>query len=110
MQTIGLYIKNLRENQGLSIRKLACIAKVAHTELNKIENGTRKKPSPINLKKLADALNVSQTELFRVAGYIDEPLSPNCIFKNCENLSKTDIEYIQRFIDFIIINKEHNHE
>lgn len=110
MKDIGSYIQNLRENKNLSIRQLANTAHMAHTEISKIERGKRKNPSPLNLKKLADALNISQIELFRIAGYIDEPPSEMHIFKNCENLDKTDIEYIQYFIDFIITNKEHKNE
>lgn len=84
---IGIFIKSLREERGISQRKLAEKAMISHTELSKIENGEREKSSPNILKKLSEALNIDYNTLLEKSGYIDnnsyslKELSPKKISK-----------------------------
>ena len=72
MSNIGDYLSKERQHQELSIRYLAKITGISHSEINKIENGERATPSPHHLKALAKALGINQIKCFKVAGYIDE--------------------------------------
>lgn len=68
---IGSYIKNLRETKDISQRQLAHLSGISNTEINRIENGERKNPSPNTLKKLAPHLGVSGEDLMEKAGYLN---------------------------------------
>lgn len=56
------HLKALREQQGLSQRKLATLSGVHHVSLAKIELGSID-PRLSTLRRLANALNVSMSEL-----------------------------------------------
>ena len=43
---LGVYVREKRQEKKLSIRKLAELAGISHTEIKRIEDGTRKQPSP----------------------------------------------------------------
>lgn len=45
MPNLGQFIKSKRESSGLSLKKLSSATGISDTEILKIENGTRKKPS-----------------------------------------------------------------
>lgn len=70
--TFGEYIKNLRNEIGLSQRDLAAKSNVSNAEISRIETGERKNPSPIVLKAIAPFLGVAYEELLKKAGYIEE--------------------------------------
>jgi transcriptional regulator with XRE-family HTH domain len=62
-QRIGRVLKTLREQRGLSQIDLARQAKVTNVYLSMLENGKRKNPSLLLLRRLAKALGVPVTEL-----------------------------------------------
>ena len=70
--SFGEYLQYLRKEKGLSIRKVAELAEISHTEVKRIEDGMRKQPSPQVLRFLAKALDTPYEELMAAAGYIDE--------------------------------------
>ena len=72
MAELGSYVKKIRLEKGLSIRKVAESADISHTEVKRIEDGVRKQPSPQVLRSLAAALNTPYEDLMEAAGYIDE--------------------------------------
>lgn len=72
MSDVGKYIYDARQKQEISIRYLAKLTGISHSEINKIEKGEREHPSPLHLKTIADVLGINQIELFKIAGYIDE--------------------------------------
>ncbi|NJD02647.1 MAG: helix-turn-helix transcriptional regulator [Ruminiclostridium sp.] len=74
MNELGNYIKQLRENVGLSQRDLSKLSKVSNTEISRIESGERQKPSLNIFKSIAPHLNVSYEQLMETAGYL-EPAS-----------------------------------
>lgn len=63
MDDIGLRLQNLRNQQGLSQRKLARSAGVSNATISLIEHG-RTDPSMGLLKRILDAMGVSFTDFF----------------------------------------------
>ncbi|WP_319372206.1 XRE family transcriptional regulator [uncultured Ilyobacter sp.] len=69
---LGNIIKNAREKEGYTHRELAKIADIKSPgEISQIENGNRKNPSAIAIKKLAKALKLDYFKLFSLIDYID---------------------------------------
>ncbi len=112
MNTLGKYISEQRIFKNLSIRQLAKISNVSHTEISRLERGERKHPSPLVLKSLSHALNINFDELMKSAGYTDD----------CENTSDTmlklfklqylnekELEEVSEFIDFLLIKRNYHH-
>lgn len=58
--TIGEYLKNKRNEKGLSLRQLASAIDVSHTNISDIEKGVIKKESTI--LKIISALNLTDDE------------------------------------------------
>ena len=67
--TLGEFIKTKRTELGMSRNLLAINTGISHTEVQRIETNERKMPSLKVLCALADALNVPQEDLLKVAGY-----------------------------------------
>ncbi len=72
MSYIGDYLYKTRQEQQISIRHLAKLTGVSHSEINKIENGERTTPSPLHIKAIANVLGLNQISCMKKAGYIDE--------------------------------------
>ena len=72
MSEIGDYLYKARQDQQISIRYLAKLTGISHSEINKIENGERPNPSALHLKVLATTLGLNQITCFKLAGYIDQ--------------------------------------
>ncbi len=62
-QAIGLQVRQLRRQAGVTVSELAAAASLSGGMLSKIENG-QISPSLASLKALAAALNVPLTNLF----------------------------------------------
>lgn len=108
MSELGLYIKEKRKEKGLSIRRLAELSDISHTEVKRIEDGLRKQTSPLVLRSIATALGVQYEELMAAAGYIDEPASVETEgfttvagIKDAEDLSEEEIEQVNQYIEFL---------
>ena len=101
---LGQYISAQRAAKKISLRKLAVLANLSHTEIYRLENGERKHPSPCVLKSIALALNLNYNDLLKVAGYLDESMSikegPRQQI-DCEGLSESEIREVERFIEFL---------
>jgi transcriptional regulator with XRE-family HTH domain len=65
---IGLRIKELRRQKGLSQEALAHIAELDRTYINSVENGKRN-ISILNIEKIANALEVSLKKFFNHADF-----------------------------------------
>ena len=72
MTELGNYVKMIRTGKDFSMRKLSEMSGISHTEIKRIEDGTRKQPSPQVLRAIAAALNTPYEDLMAAAGYIDE--------------------------------------
>ncbi|MEM7195439.1 MAG: XRE family transcriptional regulator [Pseudomonadota bacterium] len=62
---IGRQVKSFRQNQGITVSDLARLADVSIGMLSKVENG-QTSPSLATLSRLANALSVPVTSLFRM--------------------------------------------
>jgi HTH-type transcriptional regulator, competence development regulator len=70
--TFGGYLKELREQKGLTINQLAVLAGISASQISRIENGLRGVPKPATLRKIAEATEVPYEELMAQAGYLAE--------------------------------------
>lgn len=70
--TLGNFIREKRNELGLSRNALATAAGISHTELRRIETGERKEPSGSNLRNIAAALGISAQEIFEIAGLLPD--------------------------------------
>ena len=110
MSNIGNYLMKIRQEQQISIRQLAKLTGISHSEINKIENGERENPSPLHIKSIAKVFGISQIECLKIAGYIDEdaqyPL-PDFL----SNFSPEELEQVQAYANFLrSSNKEEQKE
>lgn len=107
MNELGIYIKKIRNEKGLSIRKVSELADISHTEVKRIEDGIRKQPSPQVLRSLAAALSTPYEDLMAAAGYIDDaPNSDNestslAGINGTEDLSPEELEQVNSYIAFL---------
>lgn len=102
MPNLGQFIKSKRESSGLSLKKLSSATGISDTEILKIENGIRKKPSWEHLCKIAKALNFHPFEVLLNAGYISESdIHPPLLISGLEDLNEQQLNTVQLFVDFI---------
>lgn len=90
---LGPLLKNQLKKQSLSMRKLSEQTNIDTATISRIINGKRK-ATPDHLKKMADCLNISISELYVAAGYPIE--------KNQEHLDSdihASIDSIQNFLE-----------
>jgi transcriptional regulator with XRE-family HTH domain len=71
--TFGEYIKNLRIEKGWSQRELASKIGITSAVISRLESSERKKPSLTTLNAIAQNLGISQFELLKRAGYMNDP-------------------------------------
>lgn len=95
---LGLRIKELRENRGLTQLKLAELLDMEASNLSKIERGVQI-PKEESLAKLTQALNVNIRDLFDYEHFSDRKILLNNIFAILE---KSDLETIQKFYKILI--------
>jgi DNA (cytosine-5)-methyltransferase 1 len=100
MSAIGDYLFRIRQEQQISIRYLAKLTGVSHSEINKIENGERANPSPLHLKAIAKVLGIDQIECFIKAGYIDGDVNESSLGFLLK-YSKEEIEKIKDYAEFL---------
>lgn len=70
--SFGQYLVQLREENGISQRKLAEMAGVTNSTISRIE-ADNVKPDPATLEKLANALKVDKALLLTKCGYSEIP-------------------------------------
>lgn len=112
LNTLASFVKSKREEREMSVRRLAEKAEISHTEIKRIEDGTRKQPSPKILKAIAAAMNVPYNDIMVAAGYLNEAVSedlPTMMTASQSNTSALDVaeltenelEDVKRYIAFI---------
>ena len=74
VQEIGTRIGKARQKLGLSMYALSQASGVHQSLILRIESGEVAKPTPETLAKLAHALGLSVSQLYRSAGYATDPL------------------------------------
>ena len=68
-KTLSEIIKKARVKKGISQRELSGQTGIDNNTIAKIENGSRRKPNSLSLKKLAFVLNLELSELLVLSGY-----------------------------------------
>ncbi|MFC6181445.1 helix-turn-helix domain-containing protein [Lactiplantibacillus daowaiensis] len=71
-ETFGDKIKKIRLSHGDSVRKVAMYADISPSYYSQVENNKRNIPKPINLRKIAAGLRISEQEIFNLAGLIPD--------------------------------------
>src|SRR5713101_3105994 len=72
MNALAPYLRNIRKQRGLSLKKVEKAAGVSNAYLSQLERGRRNPPHPDILKKLAKVYEVPLTELLSAAGYLED--------------------------------------
>lgn len=67
--SFGQFLREERKKHGLSQRVLAQLIGTSNTEISRIEQEIRQKPSPVMLKKLSEVLDIPLDIIMREAGY-----------------------------------------
>lgn len=89
-------IENARITKGISQRELAKLSGISRSTLNDIINGKIKKVDVDSLKKIAETLDLSLTNLLKVAGY-DEFLDYLSLDKYKNKSTKDIKEMIEKY-------------
>lgn len=89
-------IENVRITKGISQRELAKLSGISRSTLNDIINGKIKKVDVDSLKKIAETLDLSLTNLLKVAGY-DEFLDYLSLDKYKNKSTKDLKEMIEKY-------------
>lgn len=67
-ETLGEYVREKREEAGLSQRQLALEAGVSFSNISRMESGFHTSPSPGLLKNIADVLDIDLARLLSYLG------------------------------------------
>ncbi len=73
---VGEYIRNKRQEKGMSQRQLSAVCGISNSEISRIEAGERENPSPAVLRSIASALGVPYEEILTAAGYLPGVTAP----------------------------------
>lgn len=107
MNSLGEYLKKLRNEKGLSQYKVYESTGITDSRLSKAENGAWSNLKLSELKKLADLYEAPVIPMCLMAGLFDksdiEEYHSN--FKNVALLDDEDKKHIQSEIDFILKKK-----
>jgi len=72
MKELATYLRTIRKQRGLSLKKVEKAAGVSNAYLSQLERGRRNPPHPDILKKLARVYEVPVSDLLAAAGYLEE--------------------------------------
>jgi HTH-type transcriptional regulator, competence development regulator len=107
MDKIDRFLKDTREKQNLTLRKVQEFTGISSAYLSQVENGKIKKPSPSVLYKLARFYNVPYESLLELTGYpapISTPSNTKPSFRVggwVEGLTKEEEERLKEYLDFL---------
>lgn len=85
---LGAYLKEVRNNKGLSLRDVGSQTGISASYINRVEKGERKQISTTMLQKFSDFYQVPVLELYKIAGIDTE------VQKQSIELMAIDTEYI----------------
>ena len=103
---VGELVQKGREEQNLSMRQLAELAKVSHSDISRIESGEREVPNPKVLRKISKYIGVNYNDLMYASGLGAQvsPLNPYLI----EHYRKLKGEDLKKALDSIESNISNN--
>lgn len=107
MSELGDYLRNARNEKGLSQAKVQPQIGITNSRLCKAENGADNILSVAELKKLAVLYGMPVVSLFIMAGFLEtsDLEEYQSGFKNTSMLDSDEKNHIQNQIDFIIKKK-----
>lgn len=107
---VGERIRQLRQQRGMSINRLAAAAGVAHSVVSRLEHGHVTNPTAETLRRLATALEVPLTELLGIAGMLQEldflPAYLKSFVAEPDNAPFLELAYTLRQAGFTVVKKE----
>lgn len=68
MTKVGELIQKGREDNNLSMRQLAELANVSHSDISRIESGEREVPNPKVLRKISKYIGINYNDLMYASG------------------------------------------
>lgn len=68
MTKVGELIQKGREEKNLSMRQLAELANVSHSDISRIESGEREVPNPKVLRKISKYIGINYNDLMYASG------------------------------------------
>ena len=98
-ENLGNIIKSRRQEKRLSVRELAKLAKINHTDVSKIEKNKILKPSIKMLLSLSEILQINLMAIY-LEGY-QNYLYYKPIIEQCTQLSNDQIQEVISFINKI---------
>ncbi len=103
---VGELVQKGREEKNLSMRQLAELAKVSHSDISRIESGEREVPNPKVLRKISKYIGVNYNDLMYASGLGAQvsPLNPYLI----EHYKKLKGEDLKKALDSIESNMNNN--
>lgn len=106
MTKVGELIQKGREENNLSMRQLAELAHVSHSDISRIESGEREVPNPKILRKISKYIGVNYNDLMYASGLGAQisPLNPYII----EHYRKLKGEDLKRAMNSIESNMKNN--
>ena len=108
---VGSLIQQDREKAGLSLSQYAAIVGLSHTYLSRLENGTRRRPSPDVLVRIAEARHVCLADLFLAAGYLLPSDMPNFLpYLHAVHPDWPDSAYDELAGHFEYLEQKHKHD
>jgi HTH-type transcriptional regulator, competence development regulator len=107
MDKINKFLKDTREKQSLTLRKIQELTGISSAYLSQVENGKIKKPSPSVLYKLAKCYKVPYESLLELTGH-PAPIAALSSTKPsfrlggwAEDLTKDEEERLKEYLDFL---------
>ena len=102
----GNYLKELREQSGLSQMDIQQLHGITNSRLSREENGKRTLKA-IEIKELAQEYNVNSVTLFLMAGLLDEDdlTEYKQCFENVNLLTDEEKKAVQMMINLLVKNK-----
>lgn len=131
---LGEYIKKLRIERELTLVEISKKSQVGLSDLHKIENGTKLKINPFQLKAIGNVLKIDYKIFYKICDFLEDKDYSNNLLKSgsiyskqeliddlniyyqnfdlvtllsaMENFRKSEINEILLFIDFIKIRSK----
>jgi len=99
-RNLGLLIHNARLHKGLSFRALAAITDVPLVSLKRFEDGVYNDPSPAQIVRIAEALDVDPARIDRVSRdhLANSMPGVRTYFRSTQKLSPEALDEVERAV------------
>jgi transcriptional regulator with XRE-family HTH domain len=107
----GKYLKQLREDRGMTLRDVEEMVKISNAYLSQVENGQRSVPTMKILSKLAQAYGVSVTVLAeqaaaeirnqKIESETNPPPDTEFVSRGYEHLTEENKNKLKSFLNYL---------